>query len=349
MQPTTREAAIDVDNDANRKKRAPRNRTITLTDSDRQRLRSRLITEGPSTLPVNRTVHGNSLELCPKIADASVDLLFLDPPYNLDKSFNGRRFSRQSVDDYTVWLEQILAAFRPKLRATSSIYICGDWLTSASIFVAASKYFVVRNRVTWEREKGRGALSNWKNSSEDVWFCTMGNDYTFNLDAVKIRRRVIAPYTSTDGSPKDWERSSNGNFRDTCLTDSGQFHRLDDIVFTLENKDQLLVDIKTKLLNLQSSPKGFNIDKYLEFLSKGRTSMSFFFIGLDVGASVVKCSLVSTLDQEVIQATRIQHHWAGRNSRGVTQLARLSVFDYDFSEKVEPDQAMHFLTTLINL
>ena len=55
---------------------------------------------------------------------------------------------------------------------------------------------------------------NWKNSAEDIWFFTISDEFTFNLDAVKIRRKVLAPYTE-NGKPKDWEKSENGNFRTT--------------------------------------------------------------------------------------------------------------------------------------
>jgi site-specific DNA-methyltransferase (adenine-specific) len=54
-----------------------------------------------------------------------------------------------------------------------------------------------------------------KNASEDIWFCTVSDDYTFNVDAVKLRRRVIAPYTDAEGRPKDWERGGHGGLRDT--------------------------------------------------------------------------------------------------------------------------------------
>ena len=57
-------------------------------------------------------------------------------------------------------------------------------------------------------------MRNWKNSMEDIWFVTKSKDYTFNPDAVKIRRRVIAPYRVA-GKPKDWEETAEGNFRNT--------------------------------------------------------------------------------------------------------------------------------------
>jgi site-specific DNA-methyltransferase (adenine-specific) len=79
-------------------------------------------------------------------------------------------------------------------------------------------HFCIQNRITWQREKGRGANHNWKNSMEDIWFATMSsNDYTFNLEDVKIRRSVDnAPYRDKDGNPKDWVATESGNFRDTC-------------------------------------------------------------------------------------------------------------------------------------
>jgi len=202
---------------AKAKKRAPRNRTLTLEASDVPTLSARLLT--PDRLRgdnhIGRTIHGDCAEAIDKLPSKSIDLLVLDPPYNLNKHFGSKRFSRRPVDEYTAWLDDLLTKLVPLLKPTASIYICGDWLSSASIFTAASNFFTVRNRITWEREKGRGALTNWKNASEDIWFCTMSDDYTFNVEDVKVRRRVIAPYRHADGKPKDWQETTSGNFRDT--------------------------------------------------------------------------------------------------------------------------------------
>lgn len=194
------------------------NRSLELTDGDRDRLRARLLTAASlKNLPEwpEGTLQGDSLTLARELPRASVDLLILDPPYNLSKEFDGHRFARRSVEDYTHWLETVVQALEPLLKPTASIYICGDWLTSVSIFTVASRHFVVRNRITWEREKGRGAKSNWKNASEDIWFCTRSEHYTFNVEAVKLRRRVLAPYRNGDGTPKDWITNPEGNYRDT--------------------------------------------------------------------------------------------------------------------------------------
>jgi len=199
------------------KSRAPRNRTLTATKRELAELRLRLL--APDDIRgdnfIGRTILGDCFTVFPKLPPHTVDLLILDPPYNLTKRFGHKTFSRVPVDHYTDWLRQLFQSLKPLLKPTASIYICGDWLSSASIFTAASEFFEVRNRITWEREKGRGAIANWKNSSEDVWFCTASDQYTFNVDAVKIRRRVLAPYRDAVGVPKDWQETGAGNFRDT--------------------------------------------------------------------------------------------------------------------------------------
>lgn len=200
-----------------KKKRAGRNRTLELKAEDRVSLRSHLINipqNGFLESPMG-TLQGDCIHLATLLPKSFVDLLILDPPYNLTKNFNGRKFSKLTVDDYTSWLNEVILSFLPLLKPAASIYICGEWFTSASIFTVAATHFIVRNRITWEREKGRGARLNWKNASEDIWFCTRSEDYTFNVDAVKLRRRVIAPYRKVDGTPKDWESTQEGDFRDT--------------------------------------------------------------------------------------------------------------------------------------
>ncbi len=198
------------------KQRAPRNRTITLSEAERLKLRTDLVSLSEKATVsalrdkiVNQDVFA-ALEFLPS---QFVDLLFVDPPYNLSKTFNSNAFREMSSTEYVHWVDSWLGKLVPTLKSTASIYICGDWRSSGAIQKVAEKYFKVRNRITWEREKGRGAKSNWKNNSEDIWFCTVSDEYYFNVEAVKLKRRVIAPYTHEDGEPKDWERTENGGYR----------------------------------------------------------------------------------------------------------------------------------------
>lgn len=198
------------------KSRAGRNRTITLNEEERQTYHDQLVKpNGPLTLEQvhDRVILGDTFAMLGLLPDAFVDLLFVDPPYNMDKVFGAEQFKEMDDARYTEWLDVWVSQCVRLMKPDASVYICGDWKCSSAIQRVAEKYFVVRNRITWEREKGRGALSNWKNSSEDIWFCTMGKDYHFDAEAVKLKRKVVAPYTDANGAPKDWERSEQGSFR----------------------------------------------------------------------------------------------------------------------------------------
>lgn len=198
--------------------RAPRNRTIDLDDEDVLAFSSRLLrldARCEAERLLGRTVCQDLFQALPHLPDSFVDLLIADPPYNLGKTFNSQTFKARSSDEYEVWLESWLVPLRRVLKPTATVYLCGDWRSSAAIQRVAERHFFVQNRITWEREKGRGALSNWKNCSEDIWFLTVSKQFTFDVEAVKLKRRVIAPYRQADGDPKDWEQTENGNYRIT--------------------------------------------------------------------------------------------------------------------------------------
>ena len=164
---------------------------------------------------VNKIVNQDIFEVIGLLPDNFVDLLFIDPPYNITKKFNQVSFKEMELFEYVKWLDSWLSKVGRLLKENASIYICGDWKSSAAIFITGSKYFQVKNRITWEREKGRGAKENWKNCSEDIWFFTNSSKYTFNVNDVKLRRKVLAPYKDKDRNPKDWKQNDTGNFRDT--------------------------------------------------------------------------------------------------------------------------------------
>ncbi len=198
------------------KKRAPRNRTLTIEEGEKHILLKDAISLQSICTPneidgkiINQDIF-SCIELLP---ENFIDLLVIDPPYNLNKKFGDTKFSRKSEEAYQEWLESWIPKLKRCLKNDASLYVCCDWQSSKPVQAVLEKHFIIRNRITWEREKGRGAKTNWKNCSEDIWFCTMSNDYYFNVGAVKLKRKVLAPYRHTSGKPKDWEETSNGNFR----------------------------------------------------------------------------------------------------------------------------------------
>ena len=122
------------------------------------------------------------------LPENSVDLMIIDPPYNLSKNFNGLNFNGRSNQEYIEYLESWFPKVIRLLKKDASLYICGDWKCSAALYEVTSKYLKVRNRITWQREKGRGASSNWKNCTEDIWFATVSDEYYFDVNAVKQKK-----------------------------------------------------------------------------------------------------------------------------------------------------------------
>jgi site-specific DNA-methyltransferase (adenine-specific) len=198
------------------KVRAQRNRTITLSREETERYSKDLI-HISKPVPVNtienKIVNQDSFEVLSFMPENFVDLLILDPPYNLTKTFNSTTFRKKSIAEYAEWLENLLVKLLPTLKNTASVYVCSEWYSSTAVHLVLDKLLNVRNRITWEREKGRGAKRNFKNASEDIWFATVSDDYVFNVENIKLKRRVLAPYTDTNGEPKDWDNTSDGQFR----------------------------------------------------------------------------------------------------------------------------------------
>ena len=197
--------------------KAERNKTIEMTVEEGKEYLEKCIHVSQKKELVDildKTIVGDTLSVLPLLPTKFVDLLIVDPPYNLDKDFHGKKFKKTTNELYEEYTEEWINQVIPLLKDTATIYVCCDWQSSSVIYRVLKKYFHIQNRITWQIEKGRGALSNWKNGMEDIWFATMAKEYTFHVEDVKIRRKVIAPY-KVDGQPKDWEETEEGNFRNT--------------------------------------------------------------------------------------------------------------------------------------
>lgn len=197
------------------KERAPRNQTLTLSNEEYEFYKGKLVKpSSPIKIEeiVNSTINDDLFNIIDSLPMNFVDLLILDPPYNLDKNFNGMKFSKSNDELYFEYLRSWFPRILKVLKPQGSIYICGDWKSTFCLYKIMKENAIVRNRITWQREKGRGAKTNWKNATEDIWYGTISDDFYFDVEAVKQKRRVIAPY-KVDGKPKDWEETKEGNFR----------------------------------------------------------------------------------------------------------------------------------------
>ncbi len=278
------------------KKKASRNRTIVLSDNEKIYYSKKILKADSlkKFIELDNIITGDIYTSYKFIPPESVDLLFLDPPYNLSKQFHNNSFNKTTEKKYTRWFNSWFKLLVPKLKNTASVYICGDWKTSISIYQVIKDFLIVRNRITWEREKGRGAKTNFKNSHEDIWFATKSDKYTFNLDAVKLKRKVVAPYRE-NGKPKDWEETDNGSYR---LTHPGNFWNDISIPFwsMQENTDHPTQKPEKLVAKLILASTNENDIVFDPFLGSGTTAvvskkMKRHFYGIELDEEYVMLGL----------------------------------------------------------
>lgn len=263
---------------------AQNNRTLTLTEADREQLLPQLLTldawRSSDHDITDRVICADLFETIESVPDGCASLIVIDPPYNLTKRYGTQTFAARTQTRYEEWLMKWLPAVCRKLSPTGSLYICGDWRSTASLQRALiDAGLTILNRITWQREKGRGAVNNWKNGMEDIWFAVRNPEqYYFDVDAVMMKRRVKAPYIDADGQPKDWEETAEGRFRLTCPSNfwddlSVPFWSMPENTCHPTQKPEKLL---AKLILASSRPGDLVFDP---FLGSGTTAVTAYKLG----------------------------------------------------------------------
>lgn len=158
-------------------------------------------------------------------------------------------------------------------------------------------------------------------------------EYLIAGDDEKLRQRLIAalnsgangiPSFKTENTLGDYQRNFEAYYTET--------------------------DVKTKIMILNSNPKAYNLDKMLQFLAGDRSVFMFYFVGVDPG-KIVNTVLVSMFQINLLEATILLRHWAGRNSRGVSQFEGRAINELiqKPSSKIDEQKAKEFLERVIAL
>jgi len=196
------------------KEKSKNNRTITINRQDKKILKERIIKKMDQVkILENIIINSDFFKVIEYFPKKIIDLAIIDPLYNIDKNFNTIKFKEMTAADYYKYTERWVQLIIPLLKDTSSIYVCCDWKSSPYIYNVLTNYLICQNRITWEREKGRGSEKNWKNCLEDIWFFTVSNKYTFNAKPVKLLKKVNAPYRDKNGEEKDWFEKDGVQYR----------------------------------------------------------------------------------------------------------------------------------------
>ena len=145
-------------------KKSPRNKTIDTGISEGREYLEKCLKlediEAGQTDLTDCIVCADMFDVCRLIPAESADLMILDPPYNLTKDYDSESFLKRKPQEYEECVKKWLDATKHILKKGGTVYVCSDWESSLIIGRVLSEYYTVRNRITWQREKGRGARAN---------------------------------------------------------------------------------------------------------------------------------------------------------------------------------------------
>jgi len=164
---------------------------------------------------------GDAIEILQdKIEDRSVDLIFVDPPYNIGKNFNGRKDKWKSDDDYLCWCYQWIDLLLSKLKKNGSLYIMTSTQFMPYFDIYLRNKIKILSRIVWSYDSsGVQAKKYYGSMYEPILFCVKDkNKYTFNSDDILVdaktgskrklidyRKKPPQPYNTTKVPGNVWE------------------------------------------------------------------------------------------------------------------------------------------------
>ncbi|MFM7793863.1 MAG: DNA methyltransferase, partial [Microcystis panniformis] len=94
--------------------------------------------------------HGDSLPiLSSEIASNSVDLIFLDPPYNIGKHFADFYYKWESENDYINWANQILDHCLRILKPQGTLYVMASTQAMPYFDLYLRQKMTILSRIIW--------------------------------------------------------------------------------------------------------------------------------------------------------------------------------------------------------
>lgn len=218
--------------------------------------------------------------------------------------------------------------FNPDATELSNIY---DSVSRATSFVKSENLRVLNQDLNDRCNKCRDAIL-----------------VASHIENVNLRGRLIEFLITADDALRD-RISAILRDREQLLPEFSTHDDLGDYIRVFDN-GKTYTDIKTKILYLDSAPKAYNVDKFLEKMAESDSSFFFFLIGIDEHG-VFNTALCSVYHDDLIDASVVQHHWAGRATRGVVQLngkvLNQILNDKGFVNSIDQKKSTDYLKSLL--
>jgi site-specific DNA-methyltransferase (adenine-specific) len=162
---------------------------------------------------------GDAIKWLKSLETASIDLIFADPPYNINKAEWDSFESQHHYIDWSLqWLEEAARVLKP----TGTLYICGFSEILADLKHPASRFFEGCKWLIWHYKNKANLGKDWGRSHESILHMRKSKDFTFNVDHVRIPygnhtlKYPVHPQAETSqyggeaNKDKLWEPNPNG-------------------------------------------------------------------------------------------------------------------------------------------
>lgn len=126
---------------------------------------------------------GDSIEWLKSLPSESVDLIFADPPYNINKAgWDSFESQEEYIKWSMLWIEQASRVLKP----TGTLYICGFSEILADLKHPATKHFHSCRWIIWHYKNKANLGSDWGRSHESILHFRKSKRFTFNIDTIRI-------------------------------------------------------------------------------------------------------------------------------------------------------------------
>jgi site-specific DNA-methyltransferase (adenine-specific) len=159
---------------------------------------------------------GDSLAWLKSLESETVDLVFADPPYNLKKA-SWDTF--ESHEDYVAWSRDWLKEASRILKKNGTLYVCGYSEILADIKVAVMPFFKGCRWLIWHYKNKANLGGDWGRSHESIIHFRKGNDFTFNIDEIRIPygAHTLKYPSHPQAETSNFGKSANGSPRENWV------------------------------------------------------------------------------------------------------------------------------------
>lgn len=185
----------------------------------------------PGGLPLDQVVQGDCVSVMEALPEASVDLVFADPPFNIGYHYASYDDDKP-LEEYLGFSRRWMSAVRRVLKPTGSFFLAiGDeYAADLAVIARRELGFHQRNWIIWHYTFGQQARRSFARSHTHILYFTRSTGgFTFNADAVRVPSARQTTYADARANPRGklpddvWflrpqEAAGRGYFEPTCDT-----------------------------------------------------------------------------------------------------------------------------------